>query len=453
MLGYREPSGQEHVALVMGHAEDRTGATAGVDGEVPWVRLHSECLTGDALGSRRCDCGEQLDAALALIAQRGHGALVYLRGHEGRGIGLVEKLRAYALQDQGVDTVDANIHLGHPADARDYSAAATILHDLGLHDVVLLSSNPAKQEAIEAGGVVVVERRSLIVPERAENATYLATKRARMAHDDPSSDSVWRRLLKGVVPESTGQLGERALLDRYGPLVAAGPDLVIAQLAQSIDGFIASRSGHAEYVSGPMDREHLHRLRALVDAVVVGGATVAADDCRLTVRAVEGEDPVRVILDPDARVPVTAAILQDDAAATLWLWGADTQHPSLEPGSLGDHVEVVRLPLADGGGFDPADVVAMLRRRGLSRVLVEGGGRTVSAFLDAGVLNRLYLTTAPMLIGDGVPGIRFTGADRLSGALRPSTRRFVLGEDLCTEFVLTDLGHGTPAPERRADPA
>lgn len=453
MLGYRESSGQEHVALVMGHPRDRTGASTGPDDEVPWVRLHSECLTGDALGSRRCDCGEQLEAALALIASRGQGALVYLRGHEGRGIGLVEKLRAYALQDQGVDTVDANTHLGHPADARDYSAAATILHDLGLHDVVLLSSNPAKQEAIEAAGVVVHERRSLIVPERAENATYLATKRARMAHDDPSSDSVWRRLLKGVVPETTGHLGERTLLERYGPLVAAGPDLVIAQLAQSIDGFIASRSGHAEYVSGPMDREHLHRLRALVDAVVVGGATVAADDCRLTVRAVEGQDPVRVVLDPDARVPLTAQILQDDAAATLWLWGADTQHPALEPSALGEHVEVVRLPLSHGGGFDPADVVAMLRRRGLSRVLVEGGGRTVSAFLDAGVLNRLYLTTAPMLIGDGVPGIRFTGADRLSGALRPSTRRFVLGEDLCTEFVLTDLGHGTPALARRADPA
>lgn len=487
MLGYREASGQEHVALVMGHAgaegawderpdswvrQDRDTGGTSVDDSVPWVRLHSECLTGDALGSRRCDCGEQLDAALAIIAARGHGALIYLRGHEGRGIGLVEKLRAYALQDLGVDTVDANTRLGHPADARDYGAATFILHDLGLHEVVLLSSNPAKQAAIEAGGVIVRERRSLIVPERAENATYLATKRARMAHDEPSSDPIWRRLLKGVVPESAEHPLERTLLDRYGPLVAAGPDLVIAQLAQSIDGFIASRSGHAEYVSGPIDREHLHRLRALVDAVVVGGATVSADDCRLSVRAVQGQDPVRVVLDPRARVATSAHVLQDGAAPTLWVWG-EGAHPPADnpdgvgsdgaqvggqdeagvPGKVGGHVEVVRLPLTADGGFDPAEVVALLRRRGLRRLLVEGGGRTVSAFLDAGVLDRLYVTTAPMLIGDGIPGIRFTGTEQLSGALRPGVRRFVLGEDICTEFVLTDLGHGSAAPLRRADPA
>lgn len=490
MLGYREASGREHVALVIGHADVEgvrpadgpdspatqardVGGTSTGD-SVPWVRLHSECLTGDALGSRRCDCGEQLDAALAIIAARGHGALIYLRGHEGRGIGLVEKLRAYALQDVGVDTVDANTRLGHPADARDYDAATEILHDLGLREVVLLSSNPAKQAAIEAGGVVVRERRSLIVPERAENATYLATKRDRMAHDDPSSDPIWRRLLKGVVPDTAGHPLERTLLERYGPLVAAGPDLVIAQLAQSIDGFIASRSGHAEYVSGPIDREHLHRLRALVDAVVVGGATVVADDCRLTVRAVEGDDPVRVVLDPRARVGVTAQLLQDGAAPTLWLWGEDAQRPADDPADVGghpgdvgghhgdvgghrvevgSHVEVVRLPLRADGGFEPAQVVALLRERGLRRILVEGGGRTVSAFLDAGVLDRLYLTTAPMLIGDGIPGIRFTGAEQLSGALRPGVRRFVLGDDVCTEFVLTDLGHGTTALLRRADPA
>jgi 3,4-dihydroxy 2-butanone 4-phosphate synthase/GTP cyclohydrolase II len=453
MLGYRESSGQEHVALVMTRddcaAPDRTAAK----GAVPWVRLHSECLTGDALGSLRCDCGEQLDAALAMIAAHGHGALIYLRGHEGRGIGLVEKLRAYALQDLGADTVDANTRLGHPADARDYGAATAMLGDLGLHEVVLLSSNPAKQAALEAGDVVVRERRSLIVPERVENATYLATKRARMAHDDPSSDPIWRRLLKGVVPDTAGHPLERTLLERYGPLVAAGPDLVIAQLAQSIDGFIASRSGHAEYVSGPIDREHLHRLRALVDAVVVGGATVAADDCLLTTRAVEGNDPVRVVLDPRAQVPASARVLQDPAAPTLWLWGEGAVPSAGDQAQVGSHVEVVRLPLRDDGGFAPGRVVALLRERGLRRLLVEGGGRTVSAFLHAGALDRLYLTTAPMLIGDGIPGIRFDGTDRLSGALRPGVRRFVLGDDICTEFVLTDLGHGTATPVRRADPA
>lgn len=429
MLGYQESSGQEHVALVLGDGGPVPGA-----GTVPWVRLHSECLTGDAFGSRRCDCGEQLDAALGIIAGYGRGALVYLRGHEGRGIGLIEKLRAYALQDQGLDTVDANTRLGHPADARDYGAAAAILLDLGIDDLVLLSSNPAKQEAIERHGITVTERRPLNVPDRVENASYLATKRRRMAHDRPGARDAWSALVSGAVPSPSPDRDEQGLIDRYGPLVDAGGEVVIAQLAQSLDGFIASRAGHADYVSGEEDREHLHRLRALVDAVVVGAATVSADDCRLTVRAVTGSNPVRVLLDPRGRVPAGSQALTDGAAPTLWVLGPD----AATPGLAAPHVEVVRLPLAGVAGFLPADLVAMLRERGLGRVLVEGGGRTVSAFLDAGLLDRLYVTTAPMLIGDGVPGIRFPGAERLSGALRPTVRRFVLGGDVCTELVLRE---------------
>jgi GTP cyclohydrolase II len=441
MLGYQEPSGQESVALVVG--DDDPG---GDPQRVPLVRLHSECLTGDALGSRRCDCGEQLDAALGIVAAHGRGAVLYLRGHEGRGIGLLEKLKAYALQDQGLDTVDANTRLGHPADARDYGPAAAMLHDLGLDDIVLLSSNPAKQRAVEAHGITVQERRSLIVPDRAENATYLATKRLRMAHDHPQRDVVWEQLLGGIVPDMVTDPADQALVERYGPVVSAGRDLVLAQLAQSLDGFIASRSGHAEFVSGEQDREHLHRLRALVDAVVVGGATVCADDCRLTVRAGPGADPVRVVLDPRARVSPEAQVLAHGAAPTLWVLAPGTPAPA----RLESHVEVLRLPLRDGG-FDPAEVLSLLSRRGLRRVLVEGGGRTVSAFLDAGVLDRLYVTTAPMLIGDGVPGIRFDGAELLSGALRPTVRRFLLGDDVCTELWLTADGQQPAAA--RAHPA
>lgn len=427
MLGYDGAGGLGHVALVMGEV-----ARGDLDGLAPLVRVHSECLTGDALGSRRCDCGEQLDAALAAIAAAGRGVLVYARGHEGRGIGLLAKLQAYALQDAGLDTVDANLELGFPADAREYDEVADILHDLGATRVRLLSSNPDKAERLSALGIDVVARVNLPVADRPENAFYLATKRRRMRHDRTAvAADVWAELLAGRVPESA-PAGSVDLLERYGPLVAAGSPTTVGQLGQSLDGFIAARSGDAEFVTGEADREHLHRLRALVDAVVIGAASVLADDPRLTTRAVPGPSPVRVVLDPRAEVPAGAVVLTDGAAPTLWVVGQD----AVAPAGLAAHVEVVRQPLTHGH-LDLAEVLALLRRRSLGRVLVEGGGRLVSAFLGAGLLDRLFLTTAPLLIGDGVPGIRFEGSDRLAEALTAPARRFLLGQDVCTELDLS----------------
>ncbi|WP_169253390.1 GTP cyclohydrolase II [Brevibacterium sp. 'Marine'] len=169
---------------IKGH--DHLGVFAGspdsdVEGPAPLVRLHSECLTGDVFGSHRCDCGEQLDLALGLIAEHG-GAVLYLTGHEGRGIGLSNKLRAYALQDQGRDTVDANRDLGFTDDARDYRAAATILRSLGLTRIRLLTNNPAKTSALEELGITVEAVVPLEVAARPENTHYLATKRERMHH-------------------------------------------------------------------------------------------------------------------------------------------------------------------------------------------------------------------------------------------------------------------------------
>jgi GTP cyclohydrolase II len=153
-----------------------------LDGNVtPLVRLHSECLTGDVLGSLRCDCGQQLSAALALIASAASGVLLYLR-QEGRGIGLANKIRAYALQDQGLDTVDANLALGLPVDRREYASAAAILRQLGLRQVRLLTNNPSKSAALEKHGVRVVERVPLAVPPNAVNMGYLRTKADRMGH-------------------------------------------------------------------------------------------------------------------------------------------------------------------------------------------------------------------------------------------------------------------------------
>jgi 3,4-dihydroxy 2-butanone 4-phosphate synthase / GTP cyclohydrolase II len=413
-----EQTGDEHVVLTLGDLDDLAAGP-------PLVRLHSECLTGDTLGSRRCDCGDQLEAAQAAIAAEGRGAIVYIRGHEGRGIGLSDKLRAYALQDGGLDTLEANLALGLPIDAREYRAAVAILRHLGVSTVRLLSSNPAKEAALRAVGLEV-SRIRLPVPVRPDNVGYLRTKYERMGHDAAPADHEWSELLAGR-PPVVGELAER-----YGPLVDGGAPLVLAQLGQSLDGFIASRTGDACFVTGAADRAHLHRLRALVDAVVVGVGTVAADDCRLTVRTVVGPSPVRVVLDPHGRAPGDAHVLTVDDAPTLWVVAADRPLPP--PPS--DHVDVLGLPTDRSGRFAPAEVLAALASRGLGRVLVEGGGVTVSHFLEAGVLDRLLLTTAPLLVGDGVPGVRFSGSDRLGDALRAPFRRFLLDDDVCVELDL-----------------
>ena len=170
----------EHLALVHGDV-----AAANAAGAPVLVRVHSECLTGDVFGSHRCDCGPQLDEALERIVSEGRGIVVYLRGHEGRGIGLVAKLQAYSLQDAGRDTVDANLDLGLPADARHYGAATQILRDLGVATVRLLTNNPDKTTSLEDYGVAVAERVPLTPRPNDHNLAYLRTKRDRMGHDLP----------------------------------------------------------------------------------------------------------------------------------------------------------------------------------------------------------------------------------------------------------------------------
>ena len=174
VVAFREPAtGSEHVALVIGAP----------GGKPPLVRLHSECLTGDVFGSLKCDCGPQLKEALRLIAGEGGGILLYLR-QEGRGIGLANKIRAYALQDRGLDTVDANRRLGFADDEREYSTAAAMLRALGTESVRLLTNNPGKVAGLEAEGIVVVERVAHHLPVNPHNADYVATKRSRSGHLD-----------------------------------------------------------------------------------------------------------------------------------------------------------------------------------------------------------------------------------------------------------------------------
>jgi 3,4-dihydroxy 2-butanone 4-phosphate synthase/GTP cyclohydrolase II len=182
--GYRSTfDDREHVALVRGDIGD---------GRDVLVRVHSECLTGDVFGSLRCDCGPQLDSALEAVAAEGRGVVLYVRGHEGRGIGLLHKLQAYELQDAGSDTVDANLELGLPADARDYGTGAQILADLGVHSMRLLTNNPAKRAGLEGYGLTVVGRVSLPTHAHPENLTYLRTKRDRMGHEIQLPEEVAR---------------------------------------------------------------------------------------------------------------------------------------------------------------------------------------------------------------------------------------------------------------------
>jgi 3,4-dihydroxy 2-butanone 4-phosphate synthase/GTP cyclohydrolase II len=164
---------RQHIALVMGELGD---------GERVLTRVHSECLTGDVFGSLRCDCGDQLDLALARVAAEGRGVVLYIRGHEGRGIGLLHKLAAYRLQDEGLDTVDANVNLGLPVDSRDYGVGAQILYDLGVRSMLLMTNNPTKRAGIEGYGLSIVEQVPLSIEANEENRDYLRTKASRMGH-------------------------------------------------------------------------------------------------------------------------------------------------------------------------------------------------------------------------------------------------------------------------------
>jgi diaminohydroxyphosphoribosylaminopyrimidine deaminase/5-amino-6-(5-phosphoribosylamino)uracil reductase len=220
----------------------------------------------------------------------------------------------------------------------------------------------------------------------------------------------------------------RDVLDIFLP-IALTPGLVIGQLGQSLDGRIATESGHSHFITGKPDIRRLHRLRALVDAVIVGADTVALDDPRLTVREVEGDSPARVVLDPHDRLGAEKNLFTDGAARTLVVRREESA--SDEAGA-----EIILLPTTGPDGFDPAAVLDALRARGLRRVLVEGGGITVSRFLQARVLDRLHITVAPVLIGSGRPSLTLPEIEQVGQAIRPRCRHFHLGEDVLFDLDL-----------------
>ena len=265
---------------------------------------------------------------------------------------------------------------------------------------------------------------------------------------DPRPD-VWLQVYPSGTWEASTSVTDDAhdVLELYLPLQLQ-TELVIAQTGQSLDGRIATASGHSHFVTGPADIRRLHRLRALVDAVVVGAGTIAADDPHLTVREVEGENPVRIVLDPDGRLDPSRHVFSDGAARTIVV-----RRPS---GGPGDDVrtvadgETLTVPVADLNGvkgFDPKAVLRALRDRGYSRVLVEGGGITVSRFLQAGAVDRLHVTVAPLLIGSGPQALTLDPIESLDQALRPRCRHFRLGEDILFDLDLRGKHGGGRTPE------
>jgi 3,4-dihydroxy 2-butanone 4-phosphate synthase/GTP cyclohydrolase II len=406
--------GSEPLALVRGEV---------ANGIAPLVRVHSECLTGDVLGSLRCDCGEQLERAMARIAADGCGVLIYLR-QEGRGIGLANKLRAYALQDGGLDTVDANAALGLPVDRREYGAAAAILAELGVGRVRLMTNNPHKAAALAAGGLEIAERIQIAQPPNPINVSYLDTKLRRLGH-----------AIEAATPPRP---------------------LVTVHYAQTLDGRLATRTGDSQWISGEPSLRLAHGLRASHEAVAVGIGTVLADDPRLTVRLVPGRSPLRVVVDAGLRIPLEAQLLTDGAAPTL-VATTDRSGATRRRAVEATGAEVVVLSQTADGRVELGALLDELGARGVASLLVEGGAALITAMLRGQHVRRLVVSIAPMVLGDGIDAVGDLDIRRLRDALTFRTARFSqVGPDVVFDGELAppEALHAPgalPAPEATGD--
>ena len=388
---------KDHLALIYGDIEQEDDVL---------VRVHSECFTGDVIGSLRCDCGEQLNASMRMVAEHGAGIVLYLR-QEGRGIGLLDKLRAYELQDEGYDTVEANLMLGHQADERDYSVGAQILQDLDVTSVRLITNNPEKIESLREYGIDVRERVPLQPHMNRHNTEYLQTKVDRMRH-----------LLnvgpyQGVRSNSHGNdlqvLRERAAEHHE----QTGRPFVTLSYAQSLDGSIAAAPKTPLSISNDDALTFTHRLRAAHDAILVGIGTVLADDPQLTVRRVTGAHPRPIVLDTQLRFPADAQLLQTEAPSPILATNdaaTDERKQHLEAAGA----EIMRLPCAEDG-VDLHALLDQLGAQGIQSIMVEGGAEIITSFLRERVVQHVVVTLAPMFVG-GVPSLNapLSGVDDAS---------------------------------------
>lgn len=403
---------KEHMALIFGDVAAQDGLL---------VRVHSECFTGDVLGSMRCDCGPQLARAMQMIAAEGAGAVVYLR-QEGRGIGLLEKLKAYNLQDEGYDTVEANLMLGHQADGRDYTVAALILRDLGVDSVRLLTNNPAKVEGLERLGVSVRARVALETAVHPENITYLATKVKRLRH---------QLNLKPSDPAITSSKSADSLNQSGVPAQKNSRPHITLTYAQSLDGSIAAYNSNTQtHISGKQSLAMTHQLRADHQAILVGIGTVLADDPSLTVRFAEGSNPQPVILDSQLRFPLDAKLLKNGALRP-WIATTETADPKRQAALEEAGARVIWLPADSQGQVDLSALMQTLNHVGIENMMVEGGASVITSFLKAQLVDQLVLTIAPMMLG----GLKAVGRLAQNGTAVPfphlhAPRYEKMGDDL-----------------------
>ena len=372
---------KEHVALITGDV---------TDGEDVLVRVHSECFTGDVLGSMRCDCGSQLNLSIQRIAAEGQGVVLYLR-QEGRGIGLLEKLKAYNLQDVGYDTVDANILLGHVADLRDYEVAALILKDIGVKSVRVLTNNPSKIDGLKKFGIEVSSREALQPRITVENKDYIETKASRLGHllDLPSLPKQMESGANGTshTPRETKRRNAES-----------GLPSVTLSYAQSLDGCIAVKPGSPIRLSSPESEAMTHSVRGVHDAILVGIGTVLADDPGLTVRLAKGVQPQPVILDSKLRFPIDAQLL---GGSNLRPWIATTEQASTDRIKALEEAgaRVLRLPSNSRGWVDLPALLALLASESVGSVMVEGGARVITSFFTERLVDHVVLTVAPVVLG------------------------------------------------------
>ena len=423
---FESPSGHVHLALVFGEIGD---------GESLLTRVHSECLTGDALGSLRCDCGLQLRSALQIVAAEGRGVVLYVNGHEGRGIGLVDKLRAYVEQDAGADTVDANLRLGHPADLRNYGDPAAILRSLGVRSVRLLSNNPGKMAGLRRHGIAVESLQPLRTAANRHNRAYLETKQERLGH--------LRSTGRGLGELSAEAVDVTSLLGPLHP--RADRPYVVLKYAQTLDGRIAARTGDAKWISGEPERQISHAMRSGCDAVLVGVRTLLQDDPQLTVRMVPGASPLRVVLDSTLRTPLTAKVLSDDAATVILC------RPDADPArrrALASAGATVRDVAPGPEGLRVDEVLRLLRSLGVGSLLIEGGSRVITSMLRAAAVDRVVVSLSPTIIGSGVEAVGALGVDRVADGIRLLNRSvFLAGDDVLLGF---DVATASAVPEQPA---